>query len=479
MTDFDDQTPRLLSRARCEEICQRVFEFAEHGGEGGETRIDITGWWNGELRWARNQVRLAGDRRDITINVQRSLPGGYDGWVFTNQDDPVSLQSAVKAAERTSRLRVDKEPQGFPVAAPVLASPNSVLWSDATYNLTTEQRGALAKTLVEQAEPQGLFSAGYLELRACERAYGNTQRSNVYYETLTQAQCSITVRHPQGRGSGWAGSSGYDWNMIDASVLASRALGKCTLSLDPVRIEPGRYTVILEPQAVCDLMNIFMKCFSRDVGGAERGKGPFFLGYDESLKLWRSKLGLQVVDERITIQHDPEDPTLGVVPEPGLQPIVWIRNGVLTALEHWGGVERGRRRYALPMLNENIPVSERPAFRMSGGDTSVETMIATTKRGLLITRFSNLIMLDDRSVLSTGFTRDGLWLIENGQISKAVHNMRVTESPLFVLNRIEALGVPVPVFRPVKSPNQYALSPAIVPAIKSNDFSFTALADAV
>ena len=117
---------------------------------------------------------------------------------------------------------------------------------------------------------------------------------------------------------------------------------------------------------------------------------------------------------------------------------------------------------------------------MSGGDATTEDMIRTTRRGLLVTRFSDAHVLDSGTLLMTGFTRDGLWLIENGAVTKAVKNFRFTESPLFVLNSIEALGEPVPVFNPVDDP--YAGSgivPAMVPSIKARDFSFTSLVDAV
>jgi predicted Zn-dependent protease len=110
-------------------------------------------------------------------------------------------------------------------------------------------------------------------------------------------------------------------------------------------------------------------------------------------------------------------------------------------------------------------------MRMSGGTTSLEEMIKTTKRGLLVTRFSGISLLDPRSLLSTGHTRDGLWLIENGVITRPVKNFRFTDSPLFMLNSVEALGTPVPVFHPE--------APLIVPPIKSASFNFTRLADAV
>ncbi|MBX6332536.1 MAG: TldD/PmbA family protein, partial [Gemmatimonadaceae bacterium] len=273
--------------------------------------------------------------------------------------------------------------------------------------------------------------------------------------------------------SGWAGLSSYDWAAIDPQALAARALEKCEASQHPVALEPGRYTVILEPQAVADLLEILASSMYREIpeGG---GRGPWALAPDDALKLWRTKLGLKVLDERITISHDPADPELGILPEPWMQPVTWFDKGVLVNLAY-------NRNYALERLNENAALRGMTGYRMSGGTTSIEEMIATTKRGLLVTRFSNIRTLDDRSLLATGLTRDGLWLIENGKISKAVKNFRFTESPLFVLNAIEQLGQPVPVFRPVKDPYEQSrpLTPAIVPPLKARDFSFTSTIDAI
>ncbi|MBX6331731.1 MAG: TldD/PmbA family protein, partial [Gemmatimonadaceae bacterium] len=259
---------------------------------------------------------------------------------------------------------------------------------------------------------------------------------------------------------------------IDAQALAARALEKCEASRNPVTLEPGRYTVILEPQAVADLVEILANDIRRDP--AESGKGPWALAPDDALQLWRTKLGLKVLDERITISHEPADPELGILPTPWMQPVTWFDKGVLTNLSY-------DRDYALRNLNQNAPVRWMMGYRMSGGTTSIDEMIRTTKRGLLVTRFSNIRLLDGTSLLATGLTRDGLWLIENGKISKAVKNFRFTESPLFVLNAIEQLGVPVPVFRPVKNPyeQRVPLTPAIVPPLKARDFSFTSTIDAI
>ena len=472
----------VLTEEESQNIIHRV-----HSSIGRDTVIEDIGvwsWWVGNLRWARNRVMVTGDQLGIFIYTQCTVHGGR-GVAATNQTDDRSIQGMVRAAERRALwINLKTYPDEMPVPPPPLSSPETRLWSDTTATMTGDERGALAALLSRRAIAHDVLSAGYLEMRACTVARVSTNQA-MRYQKLTQSQCSMTVRHPTGSGSGWAGESGYDWAAIDSAALAERALEKCLTSIDPVRISPGRYTAILEPKAVSDLVGLLMKAFARVGGsyGAEMGRGPFTLGYDRAIGKYRSKLGLKVVDERITISHDPTDPELGVWTQPGLDVITWIDRGILTALDQGDEAYGARLQYALPELNDGMPVLDRPAFRMSGGPTSVEQMIATTKRGLLVTRFSDLNVLNTNTLISTGVTRDGLWLIEDGTRSKPVRNMRVTESPLFVLNQVEQLGPPVPVFRPVQDAGYlgilHGITPAIVPPLKVNDFSFTATIDAV
>lgn len=466
---------RTLSRDDCERIARRVFAFAR---DGGETRVGIFSWWNGELRWARNRVSLASDRRDIRIDIDRRVGMGV-GHATTNQLDDESIESAVRDAERGARHfpLIFRQPRLRP-PIPSPDRPKTAIWSDATYGVTPEARGELARMLVANAEAKGMQSAGYLEMRAGSRILASSDRMDapapwdIPYAAWTHAQCSMTVRSTDGTASGWAGLSGYDWGKIDGAALAQRALDKCLASQHPVTLEPGRYTVILEPQAVAGLWQLVVQSMNRLY--AESGNGPWALAPDDALNLWRTKLGLKVMDERITVEHDPADPDLGILPHAWMEPVRWIDRGVLTNLAY-------DRDYALAKLNTNTPRRDMIGYRMSGGSTSVEEMIRTTARGLLVTRFSNVRVLDESSLLATGLTRDGLSLIEHGQISKAVKNLRFTESPLFAFSSIEQLGVPVPVFRPVKDPYEQSapLTPAIVPPLKIRDFSFTSTIDAI
>jgi predicted Zn-dependent protease len=266
-----------------------------------------------------------------------------------------------------------------------------------------------------------------------------------------------------------------------------------------VRIEPGRYTTILEPQAVSDFVGqlfrddlvragLDRKCTQGDcmdehgssrnaLTGKPRDPGQNQVGL--------TQIGQLVVDPRLSIWSDPTDPNLGFPPlaaklvggDPRdvqvFQAAQWIKDGVLTQLPY----DRG---YGIRELGHDTGSPMQGAFRMSGGETSVEEMVSTTKRGLLVTRFYDVTVINDMSTLFRGYTRDGFWLIENGKISKAIKNMAFTESILFALNNVEQLGVPQRTFNPVMGGRMLVSpTPSFVPALKIRDFSFTALTDAV
>jgi len=301
------------------------------------------------------------------------------------------------------------------------------------------------------------------------------------------------VRDPAGTGSGWAGLDHYDWAKIDGTKLTAIALDKCVKSQKPVRLEPGRYTTILEPQAVGDFVGCLFSppnfqdrpmAMDTNLYQSSAGPGPFNKRLQPEPAYTR--LGEKIVDERITISADPMDPELGFPPFGlmwSLGPVdafsgvsvyhnaTWIEHGVLTKLAYDRAVAIRRG------SNTGLPNSG--AFRMSGGTTAIEEMIATTKRGILVTRFDQLMLLHFPSQLYRGYTRDGLWLIENGKISHPIKNLAFTESILFALNNVEQLGVPQRVFHGGTAHPFLVPQPRIVPPLKIRDFSFTALSDAV
>jgi predicted Zn-dependent protease len=199
-----------------------------------------------------------------------------------------------------------------------------------------------------------------------------------------------------------------------------------------------------------------------------------------------SKLGERIIDARLTITADPSDPVAGFpsfdigFPDGNGDPFgdMWVYHPT-TLVEHGVLVNLGYpRNYGIQSLGVSTGLPIGGAIRMTGGTTSIDEMIATTKRGVIVTRFDEIQQLDFRSLLLRGYTRDGIWLIENGKISKPIKNFAFTESILFALNNVEQLGVPQRVFHP-SAGSLAQPTPVVVPPLKIGDFSFTSLSDAV
>lgn len=458
---------RFLSKEECDAVGARVLGMA---ADGGSTLVVVESEWSGNVRWARNRTSVASDRRTLTVTIQRVIDGAGTT-VATNQLDDDALRAAVRAAERLLRER-STTPPDFRTPPVSHSYPDPKIWSDASYSQTTDARAKAVAPLMEAAEQATMLSAGFFGVTARSTAVIGSDIGPSMYAAQTLSECSTTVRDQRGTGSGWAGASSYDLARVTPATLGDRALKKCLTSRNPVAIEPGRYTLIMEPQAVYDLARLIVT----GPPGLLRPPpevqaiGPWVDRTDPATGMLFTKLGRKVLDERITIEHDPADPELGIVPflfDGEFQPyraVKWIDRGVLTRL----GTQR---QYALRTTAENEGYPLSASFRMSGGTTSIDEMIRTTKRGLLVTRFWNVSVMDLTSLLSVGLTRDGLWLIENGAITHPVKNLRFTESPLFAFNSVEQLGVPEPVFAPG--------IPAIVPSMKVRDFSFTSLVDAI
>lgn len=457
---------RFLSVEQCEALTDRLATLI---AGGGTVALNVDSQWTSNLRWARNQITTGGDTQNTTLIITRDQAGAV-GHAETNALDTASLQAAVRGAEAQA-LRVDEDPTLYPTAfsprpVPVvhpIAKP--VLWFDRTYAFDAMARTQAVAPLMEATQSQGLVSAGYVQIGAHASAVIAHHLDIRRYYPATQAQFSVTVRDLRHNSAGWAGVDFNDWGRIDPVKLHQIAIDKCIRSRDPVAVEPGRFTTMLEPQAVCDLWSpLFDRQFLDRTLAENFGVGPFARPGN------KSAIGEKILDERLSLMADPMDPDGGFIPfdsqgEPYL-PVKWIDHGVLRELSYYRDYGRNR-------LHKDWALPDSKAFRLQNEGTSVtlEQMIADTERGLLVTRFYGVTLVDGRSLMSRGTTRSGFWLVERGKITKAAKNMWFTESPLFVFNSVEQIGTPQRVFRPA--------APAVCPPVKVRDFNFTGLSDAV
>ena len=447
--------PRVLTRAEAESLTKRALGFST----ADAARINVNSGSRGNTRFAVNQVSTGGDNYNTAVTITSRF-GKRSGSVTTNKLDDTSLREAVALSERLAKLSPE-DPEAMPELEPQqYVEPAG--WSDATASLDPASRAGATREITDAARAAGLVATGYLETNAGASVVANS-RGLFAYGRQTAVALTTTVRTEDGTGSGWAGTASHDWRTVEAKSLGARAIDKAKRSANPVAIEPGRYTVVLEPTAVGNLLQLL--AFAMSARSADEGRSFF------SKQGGGNKIDTKVVDERVTITSDPHDPeaygnTFAGDGQP-LSKVTWIENGVVKnlAYDRYWAQKQGK-----------TPVGQSGTIRMSGGTSSIEEMIASTERGILVTRFWYLRPVDPRTILYTGLTRDGTFLIERGRITRAIKNFRFNDSPIYMLNNLEAMG------RPVRVSASEAGGPGqavVVPPIKVRDFNFTSLSDAI
>jgi len=446
---------RFFTRAEAEALAARVLGFSK----ADEARVNLSSTVTGNTRFAQNQVSTSGDTRNGSVTVT-SAWGKKVASATTNRFDDASLRQVVETSERLARL-VPEDPEYLGELGPQ-QYPRSAGFFESTANLTPEQRARAVTAVTRPAQRQGLVSTGFLTFVAGATAVAN-KKGLFAYNQSSRVNYTTTVRTPDGTGSGWAGTGQNDWSKVNPDQLAERAIRKAELSRNPQAVEPGEWTVVLEPTAAANMIGLMMT--SLGARTADEGRSFF------SKQGGGNRLGEKFLDSRVSIWSDPSDPNLATAPFSGEglpnRRVVWVENGTLRNLAY--------DRYWAQQKNVQ-PTGFPAGYSMRGGSTSLEDMIASTERGLLVTRFWYIRSVDPRTILYTALTRDGTFLIENGKIVSAVKNLRYNESPVFVLNNIEAIGEPVAVSQ---SESGDVSQPVVVPALKVRDFTFSSLSDAV
>jgi len=305
-------------------------------------------------------------------------------------------------------------------------------------------------------------AAGFIHMQAGSEAVA-TSNGLFGYASSTAVASTLTLRTPEGSSSGWAGDEGADWDTIESERIAADALRKCRDWRGKTSLEPGKYEVILEPTAMGMLMSRMLGVF--DARQADEGRSFF------SRRGGGSRVGEKLFDERVTIVSDPAEKNAETSSfnNAGLpvQRESWVEKGVLKALSY-------SRFWA---MKQGVPPKANPSnFIMSGGDASLDDLIKSVKRGVLITRFWYIRPLNPRIISFTGLTRDGTFLIENGKIARPVTNFRFNQSLAELLANIEALGKPV---RVAADESSSAGTPVVVPAVKVKEFTLASVSDAI
>lgn len=449
------QPPRaaVLTRQQSQDVVDKVLRLSRAEGCDVNLGSNVTG----NTRFAANQLSTSGGVEDVQLVVQSSF-GPKHAVVTTNDLSDASLERVVRQSETLARLAPDDPEAMPPLPAQQYSTVNAFF--DSTANLSPEERARAALTALEETRRAGdITAAGFIVSGQNSNCVANRNGLFAYHRSTT-SNYTLTVRTTDGTGSGWAAADDQDWRRLDVRGVAQRAIEKARASRSPVAIEPGRYTVIMEPQAVGDLVQLMV--FYMGAREADEGRSPFVKPEGGN------KIGERIVDPRISIISDPQDPQLLAQPFDGqglpLGRQVWVDNGVLQQMFYTRFWAQRSNKQAT-----GFPSS----VKMTGGEQTTEQLIASTERGVLVTRLWYLREVDPRTILYTGLTRDGTFLIENGRISKSVRNFRFNDSPLFMLNNLEALG------RTSRLAGTEAGGDVVMPSVKVRDFSFTSLSEAV
>ena len=444
-----------LSADEMRSLCDRILSFAR----ADHTRANIESGMRGFTRTATNRITTAGTTSDVSIRIT-SVFGKRIASVETNRLEAASLARTVKECEDLARISPEN-PEYLPeLGAQTYAQVNG--YYPATGDLTIESRARAAALAINAAESSRTVAAGFIDVRAGSQAVA-TSKGLFAYDSSTGVASTLTIRTPDGSSSGWAGDEGADWTTIESQRLAEDAVRKCQQWRGKTSLEPGRYDVVLEPTAVGMLMLRMQSAF--DARQADEGRSYF------SRKGGGTRVGEKLFDERVTIVSDPASTNAETSPfTAGGLPVVrevWVENGVLRNLSYsrfWAEQKR---------VAPKAPPSN---LIMSGGDASVEDMIKSVKRGVLLSRFWYIRPLNPRIISHTGLTRDGTFLIENGRISRPVTNFRFNQSLADLLQNVEMLGRPT---RVAASENSSVGPPVVVPALTVRGFSLSSVSDAI
>lgn len=431
-------------------ICARVLEAST----AEQTEVNLLAERIGLTRFAGNCIHQNVAEHNARVVVRAAL-GQQVGMASTNDLSAAGLAAVAEHATRLAALATpDEEFPGLPAPG---EEPAQVTGAGATATFGPSERAAAVGACLEVARARGMNAAGACSATVSAHAVANSLGVCAFAE-FTEAHLRTVFTGPDS--SGYAEAVAADAGDLDAAALAKAAADKCARSAGPRAIEPRRWDVILEPPAVAHVL-LFI------------GHSAFnALAYHEGRSPLCGRIGERVCAPGISVHDDGLDPR--GLPRPfdyeGVprQRVELIRDGMAVGLVH-------DARTAALMGARSTGHASAPGSSwgpvptnlfMNTGDAGIEDMIAATERGLLVTRFHYTNLVDARQGIFTGMTRDGTFLVEDGQIVGGVRNLRFTEKLLGALDRVDMIGR-----------EGWLGGGAWVPAVRVRDFRFTGVTE--
>ncbi len=443
----------ILSKEEAQALMKKVLSYSK----ANECEVNLSGSEGGNVRYARNAVSTSGGVSQSTLAVQSSY-GKKTGVATINEFDDASLEKVVRRSEELAQL-APENPEFVKNLGPQQYATTGKTFEPATAAITPKDRADDVTASLQIAKDNKLVAAGFMENSAGFSALMNS--SGLFaYNTATNVNFNVTLRTEDSKGSGYASKGYNDVSKLDVAAATKIAAQKAAGSVNAKAIEPGKYTVILEPTAGIVLLETMF--FAMDARSADEGRS--FLSKPGG----KTKLGEKLVDERVTIYSDPLNPDLPTSTWNGdgrpQEKINWINKGVIDNIYY-------SRYWAEKKGVKAVPSPD--AVIMEGGTASLEELIKSTEKGILVTRLWYIRQVDPQTLLYTGLTRDGTFYIENGEIKFPIKNFRFNESAIIMLNNLEALG------KPERVVSGESGIQALIPPMKIRDFTFSSLSDAI
>lgn len=442
----------ILTESEAKTLLEKVLKYSK----ADECEVNLSGEIRGNIRYARNEVSTSGALTNQNLSVQ-SAYGKKVGVATIDEFDDASLEKVVRRSEELAQL-APENPEYVGLLGPQTYIKSNGYF-DSTASVSPDTRAEAVSKSLKLSREQKLVAAGFLEDQKGYSAMMNSKGLFAFYKS-TNVNFSLTVRTEDGTGSGYVAKGYSDVNKLDTAAATKIAMQKSLGSKGARALEPGKYTVILEPTAAAVLLeNIY---YDMDARSADEGRSFF------SKPGGKTKLGEKIMDERVTFFSDPTYPDLPASPWSGdgqpQEKMMWIEKGIVKNLSYsrYWAKEKGVK--PVPSPNNMI---------MMGGTATLEEMIKSTQRGILVTKLWYIRSVDPQTLLQTGLTRDGTFYIEDGKIKYPIKNFRFNESPIIMLNNLEMLGKTERVVSTESNQNY------MVPPMKIREFTFSSLSDAV
>jgi predicted Zn-dependent protease len=397
------------------------------------------------------------DIENVALRV-RAIVGGRTGVASTNATDDAAIDAVLQRAIEIAAFAPPAAEAPLLAAHAGVAAPANA-FIEATARATPDDRARVASAVFAQAEANGCWCSGYVTTATGGVTIATTAGADASFDGT---ECGANVKMTAGDSTGFAERYATDARVLDGDALGARAAQKARASADPVAVEPGEWTVILEPPAFGELAMFLASHFSAQ-------------SYDEGSSFLSGRLGERVMGAGVTIRDDyahalhPDAPfDWEGTPK---QRVALIEDGVARTVvtdSAWARkLDRPNTGHGLPAPNAQGPYPL--DLVVDPGSDSLDALIASTKRGLLVTRLWYVRIVDQRKTILTGMTRDGTFLIEDGKLTRGVRNLRFNQS------LVDALGSCTLANEQHRTGGySYAL---VAPAVKFDRFTFASTTD--